>query len=136
MQLILQTLSLSLFLLPFTRAAGTCSSSGSLSWPPVGDCSVPSKWSTIGEICRACCLNDGDCFQTCVKSSGLRKRHPIGQDIFGAIREKRELTSRVVALTCDVNEGCYQYTDGSLLCLNLGTGMSATSAPCKRKEGA
>lgn len=72
-------------------------------------------------------MNDADCFQVCAKAGGLRKRDTIGEQFFGAIREKRDLTSRVVALSCDTNEGCYMFTDGSLLCLNLGTGMFKTS---------
>jgi hypothetical protein len=126
MQLILTTLSLSFSLLHLTTAAGTCTSSGSLSWPPVEDCSTPSKFSTAVQTCRACCLNDGDCFNICIKSSGLRKRDTIGERFFGAIREKRDLASRAITLSCDVNEGCYKFTDGSLLCLNLGTGMFTT----------
>jgi hypothetical protein len=133
MQLILTALSLSLSLLPFTAAAGTCSASGALSWPPVGDCSVPSKFGTAVQSCRACCMNDADCFQVCIKSSGLRKRDTIGEQFVGAVGEKRELTDRAVALNCAVNEGCYKFTDGSLLCLNLGTGMF-TASRCERMD--
>jgi hypothetical protein len=123
MQLLLTSLTLSLSLLPFITAAGTCTSSGALSWPPVGDCSKTDKYGSIVQNCRACCLNDGNCFQTCAKTAGLRKRDTIGEQFFGAIREKRELTTRAIALSCVGLEGCYKYTDGSLLCLNLGTGM-------------
>jgi hypothetical protein len=123
MQLILANLLGLLSLLPFAAASGTCTSSGSLSWPPVGDCSLPPKFETSVQNCRACCMNDASCFQVCLKSSGLRKRDTLGEPFFGDISEKRELRSRVVALSCAVNEGCYKFTDGSLLCLNLGTGM-------------
>jgi hypothetical protein len=127
MQLLLTTLALSLWLLPFTAAASTCTSSGALTWPPVGDCSQTDKYGSIVQNCRACCLNDSNCFQTCAKAAGLRKRDTIGEQFFGAIREKRELTTRAITLSCVSLEGCYKYTDGSLLCLNLGTGMSKTS---------
>ncbi|KAF2128249.1 hypothetical protein P153DRAFT_432605 [Dothidotthia symphoricarpi CBS 119687] len=123
MQLIHATLFLWLNLLRFTVASGTCTSSGSLSWPPVGDCSITPKYDTTIQNCRACSMNDADAFQACLKASGLRKRDTTSEHFFGAILRKKELKSRVVALSCEVHEGCYKFTDGSLLCLNLGTGL-------------
>ncbi|KAF2669429.1 hypothetical protein BT63DRAFT_455413 [Microthyrium microscopicum] len=121
MHLLPSTLILSLITL--TTAAGTCSSSGSMSWPPVGDCATPSRFDTTVQTCRACCMNDADCFSRCLKAGGLARRDTIGAQFFGAIKEKRnaELVRRAT-LTCVTNEGCYKFTDGSLLCLNLGTG--------------
>jgi hypothetical protein len=128
MQIIFTTFLLSISLQPFVKAAGTCSSSGSLSWPPVGDCSTPLKFDTLVENCRACCLNDGDCFQVCLKAGGITKRETSGEQFVGAVKEKRGLTNRAITLNCAVNEGCYKFTDGSLLCLNLGTGEFVTFA--------
>jgi hypothetical protein len=133
MQLILTALPLSV-LFSLTAAAGTCTSSGSKSWPPVGDCSASSatRYPTAVQICRACCLNDGDCFQKCAKTAGIGKRETAGDLFFGAIREKRELASRAVDLSCTGNEDCYKFTDGSLLCLDLGTGkFENTSLICQ-----
>jgi hypothetical protein len=132
MQLILAAVSLSL--LHLTTAVGTCSSSGALAWPPVGDCATPGKFDTIVQNCRACCLNDGPCFTTCLKAGGLRKRDTVGEQFFGAMREKRELTGRAIALSCTTNEGCYKFTDGSLLCLNLGTGTTITALGMIQEE--
>lgn len=64
-------------------------------------------------------MNDLTCFQACLKAAGLDKRD-AGGDTIG---EKRGLTSRAVTLNCVGTEGCYEFTDGSLLCLDLGTGM-------------
>jgi hypothetical protein len=107
-----------LTLLPSAFAAGTCASSGSLSWPPVGECNVPNKYPTAVQTCRACCLNDQPCFTACLKAAGIGARNTAQGKT-----EAREVAGRAVALTCGTNEGCYRYTDGSLLCLNLGTGM-------------
>lgn len=126
MQSLLASLLLSLSLPLLTTAATTCTSSGALSWPPVGDCSTPSKFDTIVETCRACCLNDADCFQACLKAAGLGTRDAMGPSDLGAIPNTRGLSGRADTLSCDVNEGCYQFTDGSLLCLNLGTGTFET----------
>jgi hypothetical protein len=105
-----------------TAADGTCSSSGSRAWPPVGDCSKPSKFDTAVQTCRACCLNDQPCFTACLKGAGLGTRDIVEDEFRGTIETKRELGSRAIALSCGTNENCYKYTDGSLLCLNLGTG--------------
>jgi hypothetical protein len=111
-----------LSLISSTAAAGTCSSSGARAWPPVGDCSTPSKFDTAVQTCRACCLNDQPCFTACLKAAGIGTRDVLGDETRSTIHMKRELGSRAIALTCDTNENCYKYTDGSLLCLNLGTG--------------
>jgi hypothetical protein len=114
-----RTLTLTILaILPYAFAAGTCASSGSLSWPPVGECNVPNKYPTAVQTCRACCLNDQPCFTACLKAAGIGAR-----DTAQGETEAREVAGRAVALTCATNEGCYRYTDGSLLCLNLGTGM-------------
>jgi hypothetical protein len=111
-----------LSLISSTAAAGTCSSSGARAWPPVGDCSTPSKFDTAVQTCRACCLNDQPCFTACLKAAGIGTRDVVGEEFRSTIQMKREFGSRAIALTCDTNENCYKYTDGSLLCLNLGTG--------------
>jgi hypothetical protein len=69
-------------------------------------------------------MNNADCFQACLKAAGLGKRDAIGEPFHGTIQTKRRLDSRAIALNCGTNEDCYKFTDGSLLCLNLGTGMS------------
>jgi hypothetical protein len=113
----ISTLNLALIsfaVLPSAFAASSCTSSTSLSWPPVGECNNPNKYPTAVQTCRACCLNDQPCFTACLKAAGIGAR-----DIAS---EVREVSGRAIALTCGTNEGCYRYTDGSLLCLNLGTG--------------
>ncbi|KAH7390644.1 hypothetical protein BKA66DRAFT_548069 [Pyrenochaeta sp. MPI-SDFR-AT-0127] len=112
-----------LSLCPFTVAASTCTSSGSLPWPPVGDCSKTPKYDTAVQSCRACCMNDAVCFQACLKAAGLGKRDAIGEQFRSAIQTERGLSSRAIELSCGTNENCYKFTDGSLLCLNLGTGL-------------
>lgn len=112
-----------LSLISSTAAAGTCSSSAARSWPPVGDCSTPSKFDTTVQTCRACCLNDQPCFTACLKAAGLSTRDVVGEESRSSIQTKRELSDRAIALSCGTNENCYKYTDGSLLCLNLGTGI-------------
>lgn len=120
----LQTPSLLALLLPvLASAAGTCTSSGALAWPPVGDCATPGKFDTLVQNCRACCLNDGPCFSACLKAGGLDRRSAASEPSLGVVPEARGLGQRAVDLTCVENEGCYQFTDGSLLCLSLGTGM-------------
>ncbi|KAF2627094.1 hypothetical protein BU25DRAFT_469511 [Macroventuria anomochaeta] len=123
MHLLHITFLLSLSLSSLTLASGTCTSTNTLSWPPVGNCAIPGKFDTIVQNCRACCMNNANCFQTCLKAGGLRRRGAIGEQSFGISRDTGELRSRAVALSCEVNEGCYKYTDGGLLCLNLGTGL-------------
>jgi hypothetical protein len=110
-----------LSLLPSTLAAGTCASSGSLAWPPVGECNTPNKYPTAVQTCRACCLNDQPCFTACLKAAGIGARDVLPT---AGMIEATEVKKRAVALTCATNEGCYKFTDGSLLCLNLGTGRS------------
>jgi hypothetical protein len=68
-------------------------------------------------------MNDQPCFTACLKAGGLRKRDTIDEQSVGTIETKRESNRRAITLNCDTNENCYKYTDGSLLCLNLGTGM-------------
>lgn len=121
---LLQALCSSALLLPvLASASGTCTKSSSLSWPPVGDCATPGKFDTLVQNCRACCMNDAPCFQTCLKAGGLSRRSASGEISLGVIPELRGQGKRAVDLTCAVNEGCYKFTDGSLLCLSLGTGM-------------
>ncbi|KAJ8119097.1 hypothetical protein OPT61_g67 [Boeremia exigua] len=122
MRVLQTTFSLALFLSGLASAAGTCTKSGSLSWPPVGDCATPGKFDTIVQNCRACCMNDAPCFQSCLKAGGLARRGAASETSLGVIPEVRGLEKRI-DLTCAVNEGCYQFTDGSLLCLSLGTGL-------------
>lgn len=123
------TAALSLLsLISSTAAAGSCSSSGARSWPPVGDCSKPSKFDTAVQTCRACCLNDQPCFTACIKNAGLGTRDVDSEKSLGIIQTKRELYSRAIPLSCGTNENCYKYTDGDLLCLNLGTGMKTSLA--------
>lgn len=121
-------LLLSLSLASFAAAAGTCTSAGSISWPPVGDCSNGgTKYPTAVQTCRACCLNDGPCLTKCYKEAGIGPNVVSSRSV-GASKEKR-LTSRAIDLSCGTNENCYKYTDGSLLCLNLGTGKFAIFPP-------
>jgi hypothetical protein len=63
-------------------------------------------------------MNDQPCFTACLKAGGLRRRETVIETT-----SELEVERRAGALTCEGNEGCYKYTDGSLLCLNLGTGM-------------
>jgi hypothetical protein len=83
-------------------------------------------------------MNDAPCFQTCLKAAGLGKRDAMGEQFGSTIPTKRGLSSRAITLNCVGNENCYKFTDGSLLCLNLGTGMfyiSALSQACLRRYG-
>jgi len=125
--------SLALFLAVSASAAGTCTSSDALSWPPVVDCAVPGKFDTIVQNCRACCMNDQPCFTACLKAGGLGRRSPASEMSLGVVPEARGLRKRAVDLTCAVNEGCYQFTDGSLLCLSLGTGVYSFLNPVSIK---
>ncbi|KAL6705597.1 hypothetical protein ACN47E_006544 [Coniothyrium glycines] len=68
-------------------------------------------------------MNDAPCFDTCLKAGGLGPRSADGETSLGVIPEVRGLGKRAEGLNCDVNEGCYKFTDGSLLCLSLGTGL-------------
>ncbi|KAH6642050.1 hypothetical protein C7974DRAFT_372045 [Boeremia exigua] len=113
---------LALVLPVLASAAGTCTSSGSIAWPPVGDCATPGKFDTAVQNCRACCMNDQPCFTTCLKAAGIGRRSTADETFSGFVPDARGLGRRAVDLTCDVNEGCYKFTDGSLLCLSLGTG--------------
>jgi hypothetical protein len=134
MRLIYATILPLLSLVSLTTAAGTCASSGSLSWPPVGDCSGV-KYPTAVQNCRACAMNNADAFTACLKAAGIGKRDTIGEQFYSTIETKRGLGSRAIALTCGTNEGCYKFTDGSLLCLNLGTGMFKTFTSSRVRRG-
>jgi len=134
MQLTYATFLHLLSILSFTSAAGTCTSSGSLSWPPAKDCVTTPKYPTLVQTCRACCMNDQPCFTACLKAGGLRKRDAIGEPSHGNIRRRSEVERRAVALNCETNENCYKFTDGSLLCLNLGTGMSTVLNPIRSRK--
>lgn len=68
-------------------------------------------------------MNDQPCFTACLKAGGLGKRSVDSEMSLGVVPQARGLGKRAVDLTCEVNEGCYQFTDGSLLCLSLGTGV-------------
>jgi hypothetical protein len=107
-----------LSLLSLTTAAGPCTTSGALSWPPAKDCVTTPKYPSLVQTCRACCMNDQPCFTACLKAGGLRRRETVIET-----KSELEMERRAGTLTCEGNEGCYKYTDGSLLCLNLGTGM-------------
>lgn len=122
--------AISVYLLPLASAAGACTNSGALAWPPVGDCPKADKYGTITANCRACCLVDYKCFNTCTKNGGLRRRDATGEQVF-AVR-KREVTSRAIALSCVGVERCYKYTDGDLLCLNLATGNLPSSEAVRK----
>lgn len=67
-------------------------------------------------------MNDGDCLQACYKAGGLKRRDTISAQSYGAVPERRQTERRADPLNCVAQEGCYKFTDGSLLCLNLGTG--------------
>jgi hypothetical protein len=105
--------------LPFSLGS-TCTASGALSWPPVGfspspsaggDCSDPN--TSIVDCCASVAGNDPAALQACLTAGGL------GPD---TVTTEEKLKARST-LTCTSSETCYQYIDGSLLCLDESTGV-------------
>ncbi|KAI0103782.1 hypothetical protein GGR51DRAFT_241101 [Nemania sp. FL0031] len=87
-------------LVPFTVATA-CTQSTAIDWPSTSSGSDP---------CADYCGNDADCLQACYEEAEQGQCNAVG------CSDKR------ATFTCESDETCFRYTDGSLLCLNVATG--------------
>ncbi|KAI9642717.1 hypothetical protein NHQ30_008448 [Ciborinia camelliae] len=133
--------------LPFSLAQSICTTSNALSWAGSGtnsggsssggSSSGGSPSDITSSTCSIICGTDATCLQqcnsdTCAEQFGndpkaLQACYAAEQqgdcNILGgdACDEKRKLRARDT-FTCLSGETCYEYTDGSLFCLNESTG--------------
>lgn len=123
-------------LVPVT-VASSCKASSALSWPPAytpgggggsggGSCKPASPTGSIVDACADCCGNDQDCLQACLKAAGLGRRG-VEAEVVGRDGGSTPGLHARADLQCSDSEECYKYTDGSLLCLDLTTGMQTPS---------
>ncbi|KAE9368963.1 hypothetical protein N431DRAFT_486384 [Stipitochalara longipes BDJ] len=110
--MLLSDIAVLLVIIPFCTAS-TCNPSAALSWPPSSNSSpgsgVPDACNNPNGSAVDCCAQvagtDEKALQACLRNAGLGK-----------------LKTRA-ALSCTSRETCYQYTEGSLLCLDKNTGL-------------
>ncbi|PBP23978.1 hypothetical protein BUE80_DR005202 [Diplocarpon rosae] len=130
-----------LAILPFGMAT-SCTISGAEEWPTNSDFTGAPFLSNSGAFggaqdvagCASYCKQDQSCVTQCLalimqgqcnavggsacdESTGVGSSIPNPADDF--IKKSRKRTT----LDCTSSETCFQYTDGSLLCVDLGTGL-------------
>lgn len=120
----IQIPSLMLAALPIALAT-TCTTSTSKSWPANNDFS--SAGFTGGgafggaqdvQGCADFCKQDQDCVTKCLALIMQGQCNAVGGSACDKTRKGKRDT-----LDCTSDETCYQYTDGSLLCLSLKSGL-------------
>ncbi|KAJ8059550.1 hypothetical protein OCU04_011206 [Sclerotinia nivalis] len=136
----LSTTAVLLAVLPFSLASSTCTTSNALSWATSGSTTSGSSGISSSD-CSIICGTDAFCLQECNSdpcaeqfgndSEALQACYEAEQqascNILGgsACDKKKKKKKREVAddtLTCLSSETCYEYTDGSLFCLDEATG--------------
>ncbi|KAI1132550.1 hypothetical protein F5Y10DRAFT_292953 [Nemania abortiva] len=81
--------------------ATACTESNAIDWPSIG---------SGDDACANYCGNDADCLQACYEEAEQGQCNAVG------CSDKRS------TFTCETDETCFRYTDGTLLCLNAATG--------------
>jgi hypothetical protein len=123
-----------LAILPFGLATD-CTSSNAISWPTSDDpsSSNSNSGSSSDDPCSEVCGNDLTCLQVCLGIAAEGECNSIalidGSDCVSSGDDdpddliKRRMKARTT-LSCTSSESCFMYTDGSLLCINIDTGMN------------
>ncbi|KAJ2974544.1 hypothetical protein NUW58_g8626 [Xylaria curta] len=86
-------------------AATECTQSNAIDWP-----FTSSGGSSGGDACADYCGKDAACLEACYAVAQEGQCNAAG------------CSNKRATFTCESNETCFRYTDGSLLCLNTKTG--------------
>ncbi|TGO38627.1 hypothetical protein BHYA_0071g00380 [Botrytis hyacinthi] len=117
---------------PFSLAASTtCTTSNAISWAEIGSTTGGTTNGSSGTSSSDPCAeyaNNPKALQVCYEMQSQGECNAVGGSACGGGDDdgEEELILRTRdTLSCNEDETCYEYTDGSLFCLNEKTGEYA-----------